>query len=481
MKPSAQSFVRFCTDVCGVDLTPAQRVLAAVTCDDVEPGDLEGDEREIARQLFGPVDTVPALARGVLCYVKGARVGGSRIFGALASLHAALTLPLPRTLAPGERAVALILAPDLRLARQTLRFATGAIEASKALRSRVLNEGDTCWTLRRENGAQVSIEALPAGRGGAPTRGRSFVSACLSEASFFLDADTGVVNDADVYRAIAPRIMKGGKLRIESTPWTEAGLVHTLYTDNFGSPTTALVARCPTVLMRPDMAELVARERARDPDNAAREFDCEFISGGSAQFFDGGAIDRCVDKDRPLDLDPGHAANVGADFGFRSDSSALAVVQWRDAAYQLAALEEVRPAKGSPLVPSIVVARFAGIARYYGCTTITADGHYAEAIREHLRANRVSLLPAPEGLDGKARTYLHLRSLIHAGQLQLPNHPRLIAQLKSIVAKPLPGGGLQITAPRKASGGHGDLVSALVLACWVQRQTRRAMPAGYCP
>ena len=24
MKPSAQSFVRFCTDVCGVDLTPAQ-------------------------------------------------------------------------------------------------------------------------------------------------------------------------------------------------------------------------------------------------------------------------------------------------------------------------------------------------------------------------------------------------------------------------------------------------------------------------
>jgi hypothetical protein len=34
------------------------------------------------------------------------------------------------------------------------------------------------------------------------------------------------------------------------------------------------------------------------------------------------------------------------------------------------------------------------------------------------------------------------------------------------VSKPTPGGGLSITSPRRAGTGHGDLVSALVLALY---------------
>jgi hypothetical protein len=49
---------------------------------------------------------------------------------------------------------------------------------------------------------------------------------------------------------------------------------------------------------------------------------------------------------------------------------------------------------------------------------------------------------------------------------------RFREQLRSITKKPLPGGGIQISAPRRragptgASGGHGDLVSGWVLSMW---------------
>ena len=62
---------------------------------------------------------------------------------------------------------------------------------------------------------------------------------------------------------------------------------------------------------------------------------------------------------------------------------------------------------------------------------------------------------------------------MHEGRIKLPKNPRLIRQLKEVVAKPTPGGGLSITSPRRKGAGHGDLVSALVLAIW---EAKRAVP-----
>jgi hypothetical protein len=58
--------------------------------------------------------------------------------------------------------------------------------------------------------------------------------------------------------------------------------------------------------------------------------------------------------------------------------------------------------------------------------------------------------------------------------VRLPNHGRLLAQLKAIIAKPTPAGGLSISSPRRVNGGHGDLVSALVLCL-------AALPSSYAP
>jgi hypothetical protein len=87
----ALPFVEFVSRVLRVQLTPAQRVLCLVAFDGVEPEQLDGADRELAVKLFGPVDTIPSMARDVLVAVCGARSGKSYVLAALYSLWRALT------------------------------------------------------------------------------------------------------------------------------------------------------------------------------------------------------------------------------------------------------------------------------------------------------------------------------------------------------------------------------------------------------
>lgn len=464
--PQAVTFTAFLSDVLRVELTPAQRVLSLVAFDGLEPSDLQGDERSLARRLFGDVETVPADARHVLVAVCGARAGKSYVLGALRLLYLALTVPLT-TLAPGEVAVALIVAPDLRLARQVLRYALGAAEEVPSIKRLIASRTADGFTLERPDGGTVSVECLPATRGGSAVRGRSLVGAVLDESAFFRD-DSYQVNDVEVFRAVSPRVLRGGQVVVASTPWAEAGLLFDFHKRNFGHPIDALCAHAPTLVLRDDehTRSYVARERTRDPMNASREFDAEFMPAGVDTFFDARAIESSIDTTLvlPTPLAEYTVVAVGADFGFRSDSSALVVVQ-RDAdIYTVADLVELRPEKDKPLAPSAVVAEFAKVATRYGATNIVADGHYRESISEHLNLHRVWLQAAPEGALGKAESYQAARVLLHEGKVRLPNHDRLLRQLREVVSRPTAGGAVTIWSPRWRTGGHGDLVSALVLA-----------------
>lgn len=474
---SAPPFVDFAR-ACGVALTPGQRVLVAVAFDGAEPGDFEGDDRERARHLFGGVGTIPPGARAVVGAICGARAGKSHVLGALRLLHLALTVPI-KTLAPGELAYALVVAPDLRLARQTLRFSLGAAEG---LRVGVESSTEDGFTVRgRADGRSVRLECLPATSGGRATRGRSLVGAVLDECSFFRDSNY-TINDAEIFASIAPRVVAGGQVICVSTPWAEGiGLLAQSFERNYGHPVDALAIHAPTTLLRDDeaTAAMVARERLRDPDNARREFDAEFLAAGSGLFFDGAAITNSILDPLPIPNRPeAHAA--GADFGFESDSSALAVVgRGGDDVFTLRHLSERRPAKGCPLVPGEVVEAFAAELRGYRVTAIIADAHYRQSIWEHCRRFGLTLIDHPGGASGKQDVYLRARELLHTSRLRLPKHDRLISQLRSVVSQPLPGGGLKISIPRRGTGsGHGDLVSALVAALWQGKYATVARAAG---
>lgn len=308
-KRHGRTFEHFLRSVLKVDesvtLTAAQWVLIRVCFDDIDPIDLPDSDRAIALELFGSVDRIPLECRHVLAVLKGARIGGTWL-SALYLLYLGLTADLAG-LAKGEQAFGIIVAPDLRLAGQAFRYITGAIEGTPSIARLVVTQTTNSVTLRRPDGKVITLECLPASRGGSATRGRTLFGALLDEASFFRDPDSGVVNDLEVYRSMVIRVLAGGKLLVVSTAWLESGLLHELIQTNHGHPVTALAAIAPTLTMRDDdrIAQVVDEERTRDPENAAREFDCQPLGAGAGAFFDPAAINAAIDDALPDPLPVG--------------------------------------------------------------------------------------------------------------------------------------------------------------------------------
>lgn len=459
-----QTFARFCAPY-GFAMTPAQDVLTRVCFDREQPLALPKADEDLGVELFGSdVGEIPELARTTIVWVKGARIGGTRM-SAMRLYQLALTVALD--LAPGEKAYGLIVGPDTRLGRQVFAYALGAAKTDeKAGRVTIVRESADSFAFERHDGEILTIEVLPATAGGRAVRGRTLVGAVMTEAAHFRDSDF-VVNDAEVFGAIHPRLVAGGQCILESTPWVESGVLFELWRDNFNHPISALVASCPTLLMRPDASTRakVEAERRRDPDNAENEFDARFRRAGSTDFFDAATIDAAMQK--AIVARPWARRAAGGDLGLTADSSALAVADEHETEIGIIDLVELQPEPGTPLKLSEVIELFAETLAPHGLRSFMADGWSREAAREHAEKHKVEIEAAPGGRQGKVDAYLATRDALREGVLGLPDNARLRAQLRSIIARPVPGGGLAISAPRR--GGHGDLVSAIVLAVYQLR------------
>ncbi len=458
-------FTAFVSTVLGVTLTDGQRVIAKVAYDAVHPWDLLDLEYKLSLQIFGDVDVIPKAARGTFVAVAGRGAGKSYVLGALRLLHLAVTVPLD-CLAPGQLAAAVIVAPDLRLARITLRYVIGAAKSVPSIAKRITSETADGFIIKRPDGASVEVVCLPATRGGSAVRGRDYVCVLLDEAAFFRD-ETSTINDAEIVRAVGPKMLPGGQLLILSTPWLEQGVLYDAWKMNHGAPTTALVAHAPTLLLRddPQTRHYVERETAADPDNARRELSAEFLGGGAGYFFDPATLASAVDHARPLVMRAPMSAikRAGADLGLVRDSSALVIGAHVGAKFFLLETLELRPTASVPLKLSHVVEQFAAVLRRHELQAFTADHHVLPPAREWAQQHHLTIHAAPGGAEAKASAYLSFQQALREGRVNLPNDSRLIAQLRAVVARPVSGGGMRIDSPRRA-GAHGDIVSAVILA-----------------
>jgi hypothetical protein len=383
------------------------------------------------------------------------------------------------SLAPGQRAVALIVAPNDKLRREVANYARGAVRSKPELDAMVIEDSADGFGMRRHDGKVVRFETGVATAGGYGARGRALTDFALDECAFFRDSSFKV-NDEEIFRAGSARVLPGGQTIVASTPWAQAGLLYDLHKRNFGKPVDALVAHAPTLVMHDSemTRAIVERERLRDPDNAAREFDAKFMTSGTTVFFEGASIDAAL-LDEPFSLQTHDAVAAGGDFGFRSDSSALMLVARRveqvtkpdgsvgsrDLLHVFDGAEE-RPSEDAPLKPSATVKAFA--AKLAGrCRFLMADSHYREAIVEHLETHGLAYVPAPAT---PADTYIRARMLFREGRVRIHGgmefRERLLQQMREVQGRPTAGGGMSIMHPRWAKGGHGDLVAALVLALW---------------
>jgi hypothetical protein len=467
-------FTTFARTVLRRRYTPAQLVYAKVAFDGMNPCELEGRERDIAREIFGDVETVPPDARRVLVAYFGRdsfKSGLAIDFGIYRMATADIT-----SCGPGEIPLVIGVSPDLKTTRLMIRRAIAKVKECPALARMLAEETSTSFALRREDDRLVGFEALAASRGGASLRGRPILLLIMDESDFFYSGDSYVKTDDEIIRAGAPRVMPGGCILAITTPWGDESRTRKYFTDNFGAPTTALVARASTVLMRDNDPEVTARvdaEMAADPDNARREFYVDLTTTfGASKMFPPDAVDACVDHDLSLPLIGFAADNFGwgVDLAHVRDSACSSIVGRKGAFFTTCALRELRPTKGNPLKLSIMIATFHEDAKPFGVKRFTADSFSREPAREYTDALKLRLDAAPAGQTGKVETHLAVKKILTERRTRIPAG-RLPGQLKAITTTQTPGGGLSIVSPRRA-GTHGDMASAWILSVWAAKKNR---------
>lgn len=434
------------------------------------------DDATCGRYFGCPLDALPRAPRRTVTVQAGGRGGKTSRLLAPKALHAAWTVPVP-TLEPKEHAVALIVSSELVFARQALSFCSGYVAKSPILARALVAEGTDSLTLRRPDGKFVDVRVRAAGAKGKGGRAFTLVGAFLDEACFFFD-ETGVVNDREIVRAVRPRIVPGGQLWMVSTPWVEGvGVLEEELAQNHGHHAETLAVRgVGTRALNPTWdpsGEVESKERRNDPENARREIDAIALAAGSRQFFSREAVEAAFAADRPqrLPYRAGATYGAGGDAGFVRNSSALAVVERVEVEageprFSLALLEERQPLPGVPLQPKVIAGEFADLILGYHTRELAADAHEIDEVRPAVQAKGCDVALAPD----KVEAHVLFRTILHEGRFEAPEHPRLRQQLRDVVGKPRPGGGVQITSPQRPDGAHGDLVSALVNAVWQAAQ-----------
>lgn len=459
------AFTRWVGRGTGLTLTRGQHALSRVAFDGADPIDAGA----LAIEIYGGVERVPPSCRR-LNVLRLGRASGKSSLAAAYAIYVMLTADLSSA-GPGDVPSVIAIAPTKKTAQLCTNMAISFVEQNDELRPLVVHANTDSFSLRRHDGRRVQFRALAKSRGGAAARGISIIGAIFDESEFLPNDEMGnaAVTDRELVQSITPRMTRGSRIFLVSTPWPTMSLTGEVFDANYGHPQTALCARASTLLMRDydtDLAERIEAERQRDPNNAAREFDVENVSTG-ATFFDGAQIQDAIADG--FGYSGSRYTSVGVDAAFRGDSSTLVAVERQGARLVVVRIEERRPSKDDPLSPSSVVEDFANIAKSVGAHELVCDGHYIDSIRELSAKHGVQAIMGPLNVRGKERLHIYLRDLLREKKLVLPSHPKLLAQLRAVRSREQPGGAMTIQSDRNA-GGHGDLVSALVQACHHDRR-----------
>jgi hypothetical protein len=295
--------------------------------------------------------------------------------------------------------------------------------------------------------------------------GFTCIGMVADEAAKWRDDDTGANPATEVLRSMRPAMatMPNAHEFLSSSPWATLDAHHEHM--ELGDTEHQNVESAPTWVANPTLTEAQCRELEADEETFQREYGAIPMRGGVSIFFDSRAIEDSVLKDWTNPRTPriGEQVTCGADFGFKSDFSALYISHLLGGMYMPGELVVLKPQKDRPLKPSEVAKAFAETISKHGSQGVMADGHYREAMVEHLAPFRLALLDAPAQ---PVKAFIRARTLLHQDRIRLPNDKTLLRDLREIQKRPTPNSHIRIILPRRSGGGHSDMVSAFVNSVW---------------
>lgn len=380
-------------------------------------------------------------------------------------------------LRPGDLGLVMFISENIKEARSRLFTIKAILDALGVLYD--LPEGDVRL---RDRAVVFGVRAARIGTVSGPT----VLCLVADEVAKWRDEETGSNPATEVLRSVRPAMVtqRNAHEFMISSPWSTLDAHHDAFVQ--GNTQTQAVAHAPSWEANDTITEQETHDLEPDEMTWRREYAAEPMGATEVQFFDHRMIEAAVDDGLtlPFMAAPGVEATAGGDLGFISDSAALAIThrygQWDavDAQYALGDLLEMRPSAEAPLMPGVVIRAFAERLKAHGIGHLMADGHYRLSAIEHLQAEGLYYVDAPTE-SHLYEPFVRTRVLINGRRLRIPRHPRLIRQLKEVMGVPRPNGTVAILSPRKAGGGHGDIVSALVRALW--QRSGKAKPLDDSP
>src|SRR5262249_4469477 len=253
------------------------------------------------------------------------------------------------------------------------------------------------------------------------------------EVSFWKD-ETAVLPDLETFRAVQPSLLASGGMWIGiSTGYRRVGLLYAKHRDHFGVDSDdVLVVSGPTETFNPLIDPALTRAaEAADPEAAASEWRGAFRSD-LCEFLSEELIDRAIDHDRvELPRQPGffYHAYVDASGGVGKDAYAIAIGHSEGYGFnQRYVIDVVRATSpGVAFDPDIVTAQYASLCKEYGVRRVTGDYYAAQWVA--VAWNRVGITYQRSDLP-KSAVYLEALPCFTRGAVSLPNHQRLLRELR---------------------------------------------------
>ena len=379
---------------------------------------LDDDELKVFADVAGN-RSPPAKRVRELWAVIGRRGGKSRIAAALAVFFACF---VKHKLAQGERGMVLVLAASLEQAKVVFGYALAFLRESSVLRKEIAEV--TRSEIRLKNGITIAIHA----NSFRSVRGRTLCAAVLDEVAFWRD-DTSATPDVETYTALLPSLITTAGLMIGiSTGYRRAGLLYQKHRDHFGiDGDDVLVVQGGTRQFNQTIDDTaIAAQLAADPA-AAPEWSGGFRDDIAA-FLDDALIDGAIEHGRPLELPPLAGSNsyyraFTDASGGRGDAYSIAIGHNEGEHFVIDLVRGTHP----PFDPHEVTRQYAALLKDYGVGEVMGDHYGAEWVAGAWRDCGVTYIRSELP---KSAIYLEALPLFARGVLRLPDHQRMLRELR---------------------------------------------------
>jgi hypothetical protein len=385
---------------------------------------LNSEERELFHLVAG--DRSPPSQRVRELWAIVGRRGGKSRMAALVAVY--LALFVKHRLAAGEKGMVLVLAGSIDQAAVVFGYVKGFLEASPALQREV--RSIKRHEIELANGIVVAVHS----NSFRTSRGRTLVAAVFDEVSFWRD-DVSSNPDLEVYRAILPSLATtNGMLIGISTPYRKVGLLHQKHRDHYGvEGDEVLVVQGSSRTFNPSLSEAtIATQRAADPTAASSEWDAEF-RGDIAAFLDDALIEGAIEHSRPLEIPYAGRQTFYRSFcdpagGTGADSYTLAIAHKENGDGGRFIVDIVRGTRGGHgYDPQQVTEEYAQLLRDYNIREVGGDHYSAGWVANAWQKAGIRYIKSELS---KSDIYLECIPLFTRGLVRLPDHPKLIRELR---------------------------------------------------